>query len=88
MRRSLQSATQKMCALRAIVLNDLRMSEHDLRMILNGYPASLRTLQLCNPANSLQRPGLYRILTECISPALESLTLEVGDRWGEWVYPK
>ncbi|OAV88030.1 hypothetical protein PTTG_29176 [Puccinia triticina 1-1 BBBD Race 1] len=74
------------CALRAIVLNDLRMSEHDLRMILNGSRASLRTLQLCNPANSLQRPGLYRILTECISPALESLTLDVGDRWGKPCY--
>ncbi|OAV94551.1 hypothetical protein PTTG_04112 [Puccinia triticina 1-1 BBBD Race 1] len=62
------------------------MNGRDLRMILNGSRASLRKLQLCNPDVWLHRPGLYRILTECISPALESLTLEVDDQWGKAVY--
>ncbi|OAV91288.1 hypothetical protein PTTG_06799 [Puccinia triticina 1-1 BBBD Race 1] len=76
------------CALRTIVLNCPCLKEKDLAMILNGSRASLRNLQICHPTPALHRPGLYRILTECISPALESLTLEVNDRWGKMIFPQ
>ncbi|OAV88034.1 hypothetical protein PTTG_29179 [Puccinia triticina 1-1 BBBD Race 1] len=69
------------CALRTIVLNEPSLSEKELSMILKSSRESLRTLQISCPTSLLDRPGLYRILKECTSPNLESLTLEVGRCW-------
>ncbi|OAV93549.1 hypothetical protein PTTG_11761 [Puccinia triticina 1-1 BBBD Race 1] len=67
--------------LKVIILNDPDLDERTLSWMLKGSMESLRTFKIVNPNSRLDRRGLYRILTECTSPDLESLALEVDWSW-------
>ncbi|KAI9626964.1 hypothetical protein H4Q26_017597 [Puccinia striiformis f. sp. tritici PST-130] len=58
-------------ALRTIILKDPHLDENSLACLLKGTMETLRTLKLIDFLSSVDRAGLYRILTECTSPDLE-----------------
>ncbi|POW12069.1 hypothetical protein PSTT_04863 [Puccinia striiformis] len=68
-------------ALRTIILKDPHLDENSLACLLKGTMETLRTLKLIDFLSSVDRAGLYRILTECTSPDLEVLTIEIDYTW-------
>ncbi|OAV92903.1 hypothetical protein PTTG_27473 [Puccinia triticina 1-1 BBBD Race 1] len=59
-------------ALRSVVLTEPDLDEIELSSILKSSAKSLFTLKILCPTSRLDRPGLYRTLTECTNPGLKS----------------
>jgi len=69
------------CAVRTIILTDHELDEAGLSMLLKSCGESLRTLKMTGPGYRLSRAALCRVLEGCISPNLESLTVESSHSW-------
>ncbi|OAV88036.1 hypothetical protein, variant [Puccinia triticina 1-1 BBBD Race 1] len=73
--------TLPVSTLRTLILKHLDLDEMELAMIIRSCKESMRTLHLIRPSGKLDRAGLCRILKECTSPYLETLTIDVDVMW-------
>ncbi|EFP91917.2 uncharacterized protein PGTG_17944 [Puccinia graminis f. sp. tritici CRL 75-36-700-3] len=69
------------CALRKLKLRKPNLDESELYLLLKSSRETIRKLWIDNPSSKIQRPGLFRILKECIGPDLESLSIFVTPDW-------
>ncbi|WAQ82293.1 hypothetical protein PtA15_2A610 [Puccinia triticina] len=63
------------CALRTVILVEPNLHENELAILLKNSRESLRTLEIIEPSERLDRRGLIQLLQEYTSPDLESLRL-------------
>ncbi|KAI9627349.1 hypothetical protein H4Q26_017447 [Puccinia striiformis f. sp. tritici PST-130] len=68
-------------ALRTIALNDPDLDKRELYSLLVSSRESMRTLEILVPSSRLDRMGLFRILKDCTSPDLLSLSMILHEDW-------
>ncbi|POW05426.1 hypothetical protein PSHT_10748, partial [Puccinia striiformis] len=68
-------------ALRTIALNDPDLDKRELYSLLVSSRESMRTLEILVPSSRLDRMGLFRILKDCASPDLLSLSMILHEDW-------